>query len=581
MVGNTTPTTLDIGWAAGSEARDGFIVYRSSNDGETYSPVKTLNDPDVRNWSDTGPLVVGKKYWYRVRAFTGTIVSASVKKAFGIPVLPIDAPTNLMAQGIGPGQISLTWTPSADPRVTAYRVYRSQTPNFLPSAANLVTTTDAATSLITDSGLTTGQTYYYTVVAVGADNVTSVPSVEVSAVAETDASNRFQASFKFGVDNAAVMPGYTADIGNGYREGSSGYSYGWINASGAPKRAGAASDRDQVDPSLTDSAINTYGENGAVSWEVAVPNGTYYVKLVAGSPDVSFGRYEYGIENKSTFLDGSATSAAKWITATDTVTVYDGRLTISNVGDPDNHFLAYVEITDAAGKLRNAVDAPLNVVATAAASNKIDVRWTDASDNETGFRIDRATGPNGTWMQVGTVAANAAVFTNTDTFAAGTDYRYRVVAVKDGLLGRTASNAITTPGTTVQTPYNPSRTPWATGTVIQAEDFDAGGDQVSYDDVINGNAGGYYRNTNVDIGYNIPSDRYFVGWTSKTEWVEYTINVPTAGRYQLAVSSACEGLGGTFEISANGVDQHTSFSIPDTGSFTQYQQALSGTINLA
>lgn len=75
----------------------------------------------------------------------------------------------------------------------------------------------------------------------------------------------------------------------------------------------------------------------------------------------------------------------------------------------------------------DAPAAPSGLGATALSTSQIRLTWTDNSDNETGFRIERsATGTSG-WSQIGTVAANVTTYTNSN-LTCGTRYYYRVRA---------------------------------------------------------------------------------------------------------------------------------------------------------
>ena len=69
---------------------------------------------------------------------------------------------------------------------------------------------------------------------------------------------------------------------------------------------------------------------------------------------------------------------------------------------------------------------PSGLGAAAVSSSQINLTWTDASGNETGFRIERASG-GGAFASVGNVAANVTTFANMG-LTAGTTYQYRVVA---------------------------------------------------------------------------------------------------------------------------------------------------------
>ena len=196
-VGNTTAGMLDVIWNADpTETRDGFKVYRSDDGGQTYTLIHTEADPAARTWQDTGPtvaqngdpahpLTLGQKYWYRVRSYTDANgANASVTRAWGIPTRPTAAVTDLYTAGIGPGRVALKWKAPADPSVKGYRVYRSTSPNFLPSSQTLVTTVSSQKLAYIDSGLSRGHTYYYRVVAVGLENSVAMPSLPASAPAQ-------------------------------------------------------------------------------------------------------------------------------------------------------------------------------------------------------------------------------------------------------------------------------------------------------------------------------------------------------------------------------------------------------------
>jgi hypothetical protein len=111
---------------------------------------------------------------------------------------PIVPAVTLVAAGIGPGRISLKWAnPAGDPMV-AYRVYRSESASFTPSAATLVTTTDQKKTRVIDSGLSPGHIYYYRVVSVGSNAVESVPSNVASAVAQNQGAGISNGGTPFG-----------------------------------------------------------------------------------------------------------------------------------------------------------------------------------------------------------------------------------------------------------------------------------------------------------------------------------------------------------------------------------------------
>ena len=71
--------------------------------------------------------------------------------------------------------------------------------------------------------------------------------------------------------------------------------------------------------------------------------------------------------------------------------------------------------------------APSSLTATAASSTQINLKWTDNSGIETGYKIERGTASAGPFTQIATVGASVASYSNTGLSAA-TTYYYRVRA---------------------------------------------------------------------------------------------------------------------------------------------------------
>jgi phosphatidylserine/phosphatidylglycerophosphate/cardiolipin synthase-like enzyme len=117
---------------------------------------------------------------------------------------------------------------------------------------------------------------------------------------------------------------------------------------------------------------------------------------------------------------------------------------------------------------------------------------------------------------------------------------------------------------------------------IQAENFDEGGSGVAYSDTSSGNTGGQYRNTDVDIEATADSGGgYDVGWTAAGEWLNYTVNVGTAGTYTIEARVAASGAGGTFHIEVNGVDKTGPMTIPNTGGWQAWTTISKANVSLS
>jgi hypothetical protein len=136
----------------------------------------------------------------------------------------------------------------------------------------------------------------------------------------------------------------------------------------------------------------------------------------------------------------------------------------------------------------------------------------------------------------------------------------------------------TGPAPSGSTPF--SGTPAPLPGRIEAENFDNGGANVAFVDTTAANEGGAYRQTAVDIEPTTDvGDGHNVGWMRTGEWLNYTVNVPTAGTYTLRVRVAAEGTGGRFHIESNGVGRTGPITVPNTGAWQSWT-TISATITL-
>lgn len=116
--------------------------------------------------------------------------------------------------------------------------------------------------------------------------------------------------------------------------------------------------------------------------------------------------------------------------------------------------------------------------------------------------------------------------------------------------------------------------------LVQAEDFDNGCKNSVYSDSTNGNEGGSYRSTDVDIGTTVDGGNgYYVGWTSAGEWLEYTVNVPAAGNYSINYRYATPYNSTYFEVASGSSSVRTYVNA--TAGWDSWNNAVSSPIYLA
>jgi glucose/arabinose dehydrogenase/PKD repeat protein len=149
----------------------------------------------------------------------------------------------------------------------------------------------------------------------------------------------FVAKINFQLGSALTPAGYLEDDGAAFHA-QNGLSYGWDvdNSAAARERNNPASPDKLHDTTiLMQKAANR-------KWEIAVPNGTYHVHLVAGDADYFDSTFDITAEGQA-FLSGTPTTANRWIEASGDVTVSDGRLTLDNGAAAHNNKLCFVEIS--------------------------------------------------------------------------------------------------------------------------------------------------------------------------------------------------------------------------------------------
>src|SRR5688572_19275968 len=105
-------------------------------------------------------------------------------------------------------------------------------------------------------------------------------------------SSHFAVNVNFQTSTSPTPLGYAADLGStyGYRA-ASGHTYGWSVAAGA----GARDRNDARSPDQRYDTLNHF--RAGYAWNLAVPNGTYSVKLVAGDPSNIDSVYKFNVEN--------------------------------------------------------------------------------------------------------------------------------------------------------------------------------------------------------------------------------------------------------------------------------------------
>ncbi len=145
----------------------------------------------------------------------------------------------------------------------------------------------------------------------------------------------------FQTSSAAVPSGYWKDAGLAFGDRGNGQSYGWnIDNTAQMRDRNSAASPDQRYDTL---AYMQRPANPDAVWEIAVPNGSYAVRVVAGDANYWDIPYRIAVEGTLT-VSGTSNSASRWVEGTSTVTVADGRLTIRSAAGATANKICFVEI---------------------------------------------------------------------------------------------------------------------------------------------------------------------------------------------------------------------------------------------
>jgi hypothetical protein len=220
-----------------------------------------------------------------------------------------------------------------------YNVYRGTTPG---AEGSTPIATGVRGTAFTDTGLTNGTTYYY---RVSGANPSLTGGLSNEGAAAPQAASAFSTSINFSNNVAEVPTGYVNDTGLAFGNRGNGFRFGWNQ-----DNASAARDRD--DPRAPDERYDSFihmqkPENPNAFWEIALPNGTYTVHVVAGEIGDNFDAV-YAINVQDVLaVSGTPTATAKFFEGTVTVPVTNGLLTVSNGLGSMNNKIAFIDITQA------------------------------------------------------------------------------------------------------------------------------------------------------------------------------------------------------------------------------------------
>ncbi|MGH7495275.1 MAG: fibronectin type III domain-containing protein [bacterium] len=186
---------IDLAWTDQTANEIGFKIERKTGFGGNYAEIATVG-VNVTNYSNTG-LANGTQYFYRVRAFSTTNVSAYSNQANATTFSDQPAtPDSLSATAVSNTQIDLAWKDKSS-NEEGFKIERKQ--GALGTYAQIATVGPNVTSYANLSGLSANTKYFYRVRAYNAAgnsaysneaSATSLLKAPTNAVAITISSSQ-------------------------------------------------------------------------------------------------------------------------------------------------------------------------------------------------------------------------------------------------------------------------------------------------------------------------------------------------------------------------------------------------------
>ncbi|MGH9861796.1 MAG: fibronectin type III domain-containing protein [Candidatus Acidiferrales bacterium] len=460
-------TQINLTWQDNSTTEAGFNIERCTGT-TAFCDANPANFAYVTSrgvnnisYSDTGR-APNTTYSYRVRASNADGYSAytNTAEATTFPLTdPPQPPTNLVATGVSGSQINLSWTDNSttEDGIRIERCTGTGCTNFAQIAQ-----LGANATTYNNTGLAPATTYAYRVRA-------------YNAVGDSAYSNTAEAATKSLIpvapSNLAAAAVSATQINLTWQDNStneSGFNIERCTGTAAFCDANPASFA-----YVTSRGVNntSYSDTGRT------PNTTYSYRVRASNPD-GYSAYTNTAE-ATTFALSDPPTAPTGLTATtasssqinlkwtDNATTEDGFRIERCLGAGCTNFVQIAQLaanatvynstglaaaTTYAYRVRayNAIGnsaysntaeattkpsipaAPSNLAAAAVSSSQINLTWTDNSNNEDGFKIERCLGATcQNFAQIAQIGPNATAYSDT-SLSAGTAYRYRVRAFNAG-----------------------------------------------------------------------------------------------------------------------------------------------------
>ncbi len=466
---------ISLNWRDGSNNEDVFQIERRT-EGTTFGLIATV-ESNIVTFLDT-LLASNTKYIYRVRAVNQFGVSAysSDAEAKTFPNPP-QSPTDFSVSTLSPSELLLFWVDQATNETEYEIVRRTELTDYVP-----VGTAPANSTTFIDSNLAPATAYIYQVRAVNADGasdpVTAVgstlpmrPSAPSELKAIATSSTQVALSWK---DNANNETGFKVErrfgLGRFLQIASLSANQLTFTDDLAPANTAVTyrvrafnpgGDSEYSEEASATTPPNPPGAPASLT-ATAVSQGRIDLNWTDVSQDETGFRVERRVgSNPFTLLvEVGANQTSHSDLTVEPNNSYTYRVVALNVGGT-SPFSNEASVATPP----NPPLAPTDLIATVLSSTQVNLAWTDNSDIETGYVVERRV-EDGSFLEIETLGASSTTFTDTG-LSAETTYSYRVKAV--GLGGPSSYTETQTVTTTALPPGTPQglRVAFASGSLVK------------------------------------------------------------------------------------------------------------------
>lgn len=412
----TSNTSLQLNWSENPNPLNnetGFEIYRSTTSGGPYTLI-AITAADVLTYADNN-LLPATKYYYLIRSINNNGAGPNTPEFNGTTLsdsqLP-SAPSNLYVGNTSRSSVTLRWGASTDDvGIARYDIYINGSKAY--STSNLE---------FTVNGLVTGNTYAFTVRARDIAGNLSPASNQVSAVVRLNGLY-----YRYVEGNWSVLPDFNTLT---------------------PLETGVSA--------TPDINVANRADNFGIVWEGSIritQAGNYFFrtnsddgsKLYLGTLNGTVSPYSHAgtalVSNDGLHGAQNATSASVNLqvgTYPIAIAYFEatGGNSITVSWRTPSTGTSYVTIPSAqftdGGSGGTSPAAPSNFTATSGGFDRINLNWTDNSNNENGFEVWRSTNSETGFVIVGNASANSTSFVDSLDLDPSTRYYYQLRAVSIG-----------------------------------------------------------------------------------------------------------------------------------------------------